>query len=47
VFKAEMQNVNVPACKCYAAQGCDHRSIRVGAYPAHPDEVQLLWYLKL
>ena len=44
---AETQNINVPACRFYAAQGCELRGIHVGAYPEHPEEVQLLWYMDL
>lgn len=47
MLKAETQNVNVAACRFYAAQGCVLRGIHAGAYPAYPDEVQLLWYLDL
>ena len=47
LLKAETQNTNVAACRFYAAQGCTLRGIHVGAYPACPEEVQLLWYLDL
>jgi len=43
-LKIETQNVNVPACRFYARQGSVLRTIRQGAYPDLPDEVQLLWY---
>lgn len=46
-LKVETQNVNVPACRFYARQGCELRTIRHGAYPGLPDEVQLLWYKEL
>lgn len=46
-FKVETQNVNVPACKFYAKQGCYLGAVNPGAYSEFPDEVQLLWYLKL
>jgi ribosomal protein S18 acetylase RimI-like enzyme len=46
-LKIETQNVNVPACRFYARQGCQLRAIRPHAYPALPHEVQLLWYLDL
>ena len=46
-LKVETQNVNVPACRFYAAQGCELRAVHRFAYPALPDEVQLLWYKDL
>ncbi len=46
-LKIETQNNNVSACKFYARQGCELRSIVQGAYPELPDEIQLLWYKKL
>jgi streptothricin acetyltransferase len=49
-MKIETQNVNVPACRFYAAQGCHLGTIdRYGyAGDAHTGhEVMLLWYLTL
>ena len=46
-LKIETQNVNVGACRFYAAQGCELRAIHPNAYPELPDEVQLLRYLDL
>ena len=46
-LKVETQNVNVPACRFYAAQGCVLGAVHRFAYPALPDEVQLLWYKRL
>ena len=46
-LKIETQNVNVPACRFYARQGCSLGAAHRFAYPAFPDEVQLLWYKKL
>ena len=46
-IKIETQNINVPACRFYQSQGCELRSINRFAYPALPDEVQLLWYKQL
>ena len=43
-FKVETQNVNVPACRFYAALGCQLRVVREDAYPACPGEAQFLWY---
>ena len=39
----ETQNVNVPACRFYARQGCSLVSIDPVAYPDFPDEVQMIW----
>lgn len=46
-LEVETQNVNVPACRFYARQGCTLGAIRRFAYPRLPDEVQLLWYRDL
>lgn len=46
-LKVETQNINVPACRFYARQGCELKTIQQGAYPGLPDEVQLLWYKQL
>ncbi len=46
-LKVETQNVNVPACRFYARQGCVLRGVRHGAYADCPDEIQLLWYKDL
>jgi GNAT superfamily N-acetyltransferase len=46
-LKVETQNINVPACTFYAKQGCALGAVNPGAYPAYPDEVQLLWYLDI
>jgi GNAT superfamily N-acetyltransferase len=49
-MKIETQNVNVPACRFYAAQGCQLGDIRRFAYqdePAVAHEIQLNWYLGL
>jgi GNAT superfamily N-acetyltransferase len=43
-LKVETQNVNVPACRFYARQGCVLGAVHRFAYPTLPDEVQLLWY---
>lgn len=47
LLKIETQNINVAACRFYAAQGCELRRIHVGAYSDLPNEVQMLWYLAL
>jgi len=46
-LEVETQNINVPACRFYARQGCQLRTIRRAAYPAFPEEIQLLWYKDL
>ena len=46
-LKVETQNINVPACKFYAKQGCYLGAVNPGAYSEFPDEVQLVWYLHL
>lgn len=43
-MKIETQNINVPACRFYARQGCVLGAINRFAYPTLPDEVQMLWY---
>ena len=42
-LRVETQNINVPACRFYARRGCALDAVAPGAYPAFPDEVQLLW----
>jgi len=46
-LKVETQNVNVPACRFYQAQGCQLGGFNQFAYPDQPSEVQLLWYKSL
>ncbi len=46
-LKVETQNVNVPACRFYASQGCVLGAVHRFAYPELPEEVQLLWYKDL
>ncbi len=45
-LKAETQNINVPACRFYAAQGCTLGAIHCYAYSNTEcaNEVMLLWY---
>ena len=47
LFKVETQNINVPACRFYAAQGCHLGGFNLHAYPAEMNEIQLLWYRKI
>jgi GNAT superfamily N-acetyltransferase len=47
VLKVETQNVNVPACRFYARQGCALGAIHRFAYPDPPEEIMLLWYKDL
>lgn len=46
-LKIETQNINVAACRFYAAMGCVLRIVRRDAYPACPGETQFLWYKTL
>ena len=46
-LEVETQNVNVPACRFYAALGCELRVVLEDAYPQCPGEAQLLWYKAL
>jgi GNAT superfamily N-acetyltransferase len=46
-LKVETQNINVPACRFYARQGCVLGAIHRFAYPELPNETQLLWYKDL
>jgi GNAT superfamily N-acetyltransferase len=46
-LKVETQNVNVPACRFYAALECQLRVVRAEAYPPCPGESQYLWYKTL
>jgi len=47
LFKVETQNINVPACRFYAAQGCHLGGFNLHAYPPEMNEVQLLWYRRI
>jgi len=42
-IQVETQNINVPACRFYARQGCILAAVHRFAYPGLPDEIQLLW----
>jgi GNAT superfamily N-acetyltransferase len=46
-MKIETQDVNVSACRFYAAMGCELGAINRRVYPSLPEETQLLWYKKL
>ena len=46
-LKVETQNINVPACRFYAALGCSLRTVRTEAYPMCPGEDQFCWYKTL
>lgn len=46
-LKVETQNVNVAACRFYAARGCMLGAVHRFAYPTLPGEAQLLWYRAL
>ncbi len=42
-LRIETQNVNVPACRFYVAQGCTLASVDRLAYPELAGEVELVW----
>ena len=42
-LEVETQNINVPACKFYARQGCELVAVDRHAYGDACDEVRLLW----
>lgn len=46
-LKVETQSVNVAACRFYRSQGCVLGAVSRHAYPEHPREAMLLWYLEL
>ncbi|MCC7007685.1 MAG: GNAT family N-acetyltransferase [Acidobacteria bacterium] len=46
-LKIETQNINVPACRFYARQGCVLGAAHRSAYSQFPDEMQLLWHKDL
>ena len=43
-LKVETQNINVPACRFYAKQGCVLGAINRFGYRDLPEEVELVWY---
>ena len=43
----ETQNINVPACRFYAALGFELRTVRAEEYPSCLGEDQFLWYKPL
>ena len=47
MLKIETQNVNVRACRFYAAMGCTLVAIDERAYRNHPQEAQLIWFKNL
>ena len=49
-LRIETQNVNVPACRFYAARGCELGVVDRFFYEGHPEvghEVMLAWHLDL
>ena len=42
-LQIETQNVNVPACRFYAACGCTLGALNRLAYPRLPEETELIW----
>jgi GNAT superfamily N-acetyltransferase len=47
LMKVETQNINVPACRFYARQGCELVAVNRFAYPAEMNEIQMVWYRSL
>lgn len=43
-LKVETQNINVPACRFYARQGCELGGVNRYAYGEALNEIQMLWY---
>jgi len=46
-LRIETQNINVPACRFYARQGCELGAIDRFAYAPELNEIQLTWYKML
>jgi GNAT superfamily N-acetyltransferase len=46
-LKVETQNINAPACRFYARQGCVLVAANRGVYSELPNEIQLFWYKDL
>ena len=46
-LKIETQNINVPACRFYAKQGCVLSAINRYVYPDHPEEAELIWTMPI
>ncbi|AIE83647.1 GNAT family N-acetyltransferase [Fimbriimonas ginsengisoli] len=46
-LRVETQDVNVGACRFYAAIGCHLHSVELGAYGPDLDEAKLIWSLPL
>lgn len=42
-FIVETQDINVPACRFYVAQGCELGVVNRSAYPETMNEIQLIW----
>lgn len=47
ILKVETQNINVPACRLYAGEGCTLAVVNLLAYPNLPNEAQLIWEYRL
>jgi len=47
LLKVEMQNINVPACRFYARQGCHLGGFNLHAYAEEMNETALIWYRKI
>ncbi len=48
LLKIETQDINVPACRFYAAMDCELGAVNRFAYqPPYAQEVQFVWFLRL
>lgn len=46
-LKIETQNINADACKFYQKQGCHLKKINRSAYKEFPNEIELIWSIRL
>ncbi|KAF0243614.1 MAG: hypothetical protein FD180_3218 [Planctomycetota bacterium] len=46
-MRIETQDINVPACRFYAKQGCRLEAAHPGVYERQPEQVQLFWSTRL
>lgn len=43
ILRIETQDINLPACRFYAGNGCELEGVERLAYPDFPDETKLTW----
>lgn len=46
-LRVETQNINYGACMFYRRMGMALKEVNIGVYSEYPDEVQLIWSVKL